>query len=175
VKGKAGTRGKHAIIAFPREPGMATTIQNWKKFGAGKYSVDWQRDFFDHRLRDHREVEEKTSYILMNPVRRECVSVLRNGFGFFIRIIVRRGVTSSGRARTPMRAEVCPGRRAEDCPPYQSTNALVPFHVGRCGPTRDIGVERRQGAAARVLRSCRRGPDVGQTFLNQIAFDFPVF
>jgi putative transposase len=32
--------------------------------------VDWQRDFFDHRLRDHHELEEKTSYILMNPVRK---------------------------------------------------------------------------------------------------------
>ena len=60
----------HAIIAFPREPGMATTIKNWKKFVAGKHGVDWQRDFFDHRLRDHHELEEKTSYILMNPVRK---------------------------------------------------------------------------------------------------------
>ena len=60
----------HAIIAFPREPGMATTVKNWKKFVAGKHGVDWQRDFFDHRLRDHHELEEKTSYILMNPVRK---------------------------------------------------------------------------------------------------------
>jgi len=60
----------HAIIAFSREPGMQTTIKNWKKFVAGKHGVDWQRDFFDHRLRDHHEVEEKTSYILMNPVRK---------------------------------------------------------------------------------------------------------
>jgi len=45
----------HAIMAFPREPGMATTIKNWKKFVAGKHGVDWQRDFFDHRLRDHHE------------------------------------------------------------------------------------------------------------------------
>jgi hypothetical protein len=49
---------------------MTTTIKNWKKFVAGKYGVDWQRDFFDHRLRDHYELEEKTGYILMNPVRR---------------------------------------------------------------------------------------------------------
>jgi len=49
----------HAIIAFPREPGMATTVKNWKKFVAEKYGVDWQRDFFDHRLRDHHELEEK--------------------------------------------------------------------------------------------------------------------
>jgi putative transposase len=60
----------HAIIAFPREPGMATAIKNWKKFIARKHGVDWQRDFFDHRLRDHHELDEKTGYILMNPVRK---------------------------------------------------------------------------------------------------------
>jgi putative transposase len=60
----------HAVLAFPREPGMATAIKNWKKCVAGKHGVDWQRDFFDHRLRDHHEVYEKTSYILMNPVRK---------------------------------------------------------------------------------------------------------
>jgi REP-associated tyrosine transposase len=60
----------HAILSFPREPGMETAIKNWKKFVAGKHSVNWQRDFFDHRLRDHHELEEKTSYILMNPVRK---------------------------------------------------------------------------------------------------------
>jgi putative transposase len=60
----------HGIMAFPPEPGMATSIKNWKKFVAGKYRVDWQRDFFDHRLRNHHELEEKTSYILMNPVRK---------------------------------------------------------------------------------------------------------
>jgi REP-associated tyrosine transposase len=60
----------HAIIAFPREPGMETTVKNWKKFVAGNHGVHWQRDFFDHRLRDHYEPEEKTSYILMNPVRK---------------------------------------------------------------------------------------------------------
>ena len=32
--------------------------------------MNWQRDFFDHRLRDHHELEEKTSYIVMNPVRK---------------------------------------------------------------------------------------------------------
>jgi REP element-mobilizing transposase RayT len=60
----------NAIIAFPREPGMETTMKNWKRFIAGKHGVRWQRDFFDHRLRDHHEVEEKTSYILTNPVRK---------------------------------------------------------------------------------------------------------
>jgi putative transposase len=49
---------------------MATTIKNWKKYVAGKHRLNWQRDFFDHRLRDHYEVYEKTNYILMNPVRK---------------------------------------------------------------------------------------------------------
>jgi REP element-mobilizing transposase RayT len=60
----------HAIIAFPYEPGMETTIKNWKKFVAGRSGVKWQQDFFDHRLRDQHELQEKTEYILMNPVRK---------------------------------------------------------------------------------------------------------
>jgi putative transposase len=86
----------HAIIAFPRDPGMETTVKNWKKFVAGKHGVDWQRDFFDHRFRDHHELDEKTSYILMNPVRKDCASERRIGSGFIVRMTVRRRV---GRVR----------------------------------------------------------------------------
>jgi len=60
----------HAIIAFPSVPGLKTTVTNWKKFVARKHGVAWQRDFFDHRLRNDQELQEKTSYILMNPVRK---------------------------------------------------------------------------------------------------------
>lgn len=60
----------HAIIAFPREPGIKTTITNWKRYLSREHGIDWQRDFFDHRLRDHHREIKKTNYILMNPVRR---------------------------------------------------------------------------------------------------------
>ena len=60
----------HAIIAFPRDPGMKTLVTHWKKFVAVKLGVEWQRDFFDHRLRDHHQLQEKMEYILMNPVRK---------------------------------------------------------------------------------------------------------
>jgi putative transposase len=60
----------HAILAFPAEPGLKMTLTNWKKFVAREHGVLWQRDFFDHRLRDQHEVEEKSAYILMNPVRK---------------------------------------------------------------------------------------------------------
>ena len=78
----------HAIMAFPRHPGMATTIKNWKKFVAGKYGVDWQRDFFDHRLRDHHKLEGKTSYILMNPVRRGLCERAEDYVWITVRMIV---------------------------------------------------------------------------------------
>lgn len=60
----------HAILAFPREPGMKAQISNWKKYVTVKHGVEWQRDFFDHRLRDAQQLVEKVSYILMNPVRK---------------------------------------------------------------------------------------------------------
>jgi REP element-mobilizing transposase RayT len=60
----------HAIIAFPREPGIKTTMTNWKKYLARTQQIRWQRDFFDHRLRGHHEAGAKMSYVLMNPVRK---------------------------------------------------------------------------------------------------------
>lgn len=60
----------HGIFAFPPTPRMETTVKNWKKYVALKHGVVWQRDFFDHRLRHDQELQEKTSYILMNPLRK---------------------------------------------------------------------------------------------------------
>ena len=45
----------HAILAFPREVGMKKIISDWKKFLAREHGVRWQRDFFDHRLRNHQK------------------------------------------------------------------------------------------------------------------------
>ena len=60
----------HAVIVFSRSVGLQTTVSNWKKYVARTLGVQWQKDFFDHRLRNERELEEKVSYILMNPVRK---------------------------------------------------------------------------------------------------------
>ena len=35
--------------------------------------VHWQRDFFDHRIRDNEDLREKREYILANPVRKGLV------------------------------------------------------------------------------------------------------
>lgn len=60
----------HAVLADPSEPGLKTTITRWKGDSSKTLVIRWQQDFFDHRLRDHWQVGEKTSYILQNPVRR---------------------------------------------------------------------------------------------------------
>ena len=59
----------HGIICFPREPGMGTTMKAWKGYVRKFHGVEWQEGFFDHRLRDRFELDEKTDYVMNNPVR----------------------------------------------------------------------------------------------------------
>jgi REP element-mobilizing transposase RayT len=59
----------HGILCFPREPGMEATIKAWKGYVKRFHGVEWQSDFFDHRLRGRFSLEEKISYVLLNPVR----------------------------------------------------------------------------------------------------------
>ena len=63
----------HALISFPLEQGMSKTVTGWKKFTAGNFKIEWQRDFFDHRLRNNESFEEKAIYIRKNPVRARLV------------------------------------------------------------------------------------------------------
>ncbi|MBN2685200.1 MAG: hypothetical protein JXR40_07960 [Pontiellaceae bacterium] len=59
----------HAIMNFNRNPGMQHSIKEFKKYIAKTAGVIWQRDFFDHRLRNDESYLEKACYIRMNPVR----------------------------------------------------------------------------------------------------------
>ena len=69
----------------------------WKKYLARQHQVSWQRDFFDHRLRDHQEVLEKTSYIEMNPVRKGLCERAEDWPWIIVRRIGSRRI--SGRVR----------------------------------------------------------------------------
>ena len=60
----------HALISFSREVSMKASISNWKRFTSRNLNIDWQRDFFDHRVRNVDFLQEKESYIMMNPVRK---------------------------------------------------------------------------------------------------------
>jgi REP element-mobilizing transposase RayT len=60
----------HAILSFPRDSSMSRVVGEWKKYHARQSHVDWQDNYFDHRLRNDEEFIEKAHYIRMNPVRK---------------------------------------------------------------------------------------------------------
>ena len=59
----------HALISFPQDQTMETVIRAWKHYLAKEQGILWQRDFFDHRIRQNESHEEKETYIRNNPVR----------------------------------------------------------------------------------------------------------
>ncbi|MGB0370805.1 MAG: REP-associated tyrosine transposase [Opitutales bacterium] len=48
---------------------ISQIIGSLKSYSAKNLAVEWQRDFFDHRLRNSKEFAEKLEYIRNNPVR----------------------------------------------------------------------------------------------------------
>ena len=59
----------HGLFSFPPEADMRSVFGAWKRFTAHELGLSWQRDFFDHRLRQDDSYEEKATYIRRNPVR----------------------------------------------------------------------------------------------------------
>ena len=64
----------HALISFPYERPMKQIMADWKRLLATQLKVEWQRDFFDHRLRKEESYREKADYIRANPVRAGLVT-----------------------------------------------------------------------------------------------------
>src|SRR5438876_9129306 len=65
----------HLLVAFPvSEKRMQTIVSKWKEWTAKSLNIDWQRDFFEHRLRKEESRREKADYILANPVRAGLVA-----------------------------------------------------------------------------------------------------
>jgi len=57
----------HLIMRSPSA--LSAVIASWKRWTAKNLGVRWQRDFFDHRIRQSESLREKTDYVLNNPVR----------------------------------------------------------------------------------------------------------
>ena len=49
----------HALISFPYERPIKQIMSDWKRFLTTKLNIEWQRDFFDHRLRKDESYREK--------------------------------------------------------------------------------------------------------------------
>jgi putative transposase len=58
----------HAILTFAPDSSLRKTVKAWKGFVRKNFGIEWQSDFFDHRLRNDEERFEKMTYIARNPV-----------------------------------------------------------------------------------------------------------
>ena len=59
----------HAFLVFPWDRTMSSTLQDWKRYTARTCGINWQRDFFEHRIRNEKRHVETWHYIRHNPVR----------------------------------------------------------------------------------------------------------
>ena len=59
----------HGIVTFPHRHFPKRAIADWKRWVAGRYALQWQDGYFEHRLRNWEGASEKADYIRMNPVR----------------------------------------------------------------------------------------------------------
>jgi len=63
----------HLIATFDLERGLRRIMQAWKGYQKRKLHIEWQSDFFEHRLRNGDEFIEKAHYVRMNPVRKGLI------------------------------------------------------------------------------------------------------
>jgi len=65
----------HALISFPPSgKRIQNVVSKWKEWTAKETGILWQRDFFEHRLRNDESRKQKADYILENPVRKKLVA-----------------------------------------------------------------------------------------------------
>ena len=63
----------HMIVTFDVNQGVRRVVSDWKRFHARTAGIEWQSDFFEHRLRNGDEYTEKAEYVRQNPIRKGLV------------------------------------------------------------------------------------------------------
>ncbi|HTD01942.1 MAG TPA: transposase [Chthoniobacterales bacterium] len=59
----------HMLFGVAGDTKLSNLIRDFKRITARTARIDWQRNFFDHRLRDDESEDEKAEYIRQNPLR----------------------------------------------------------------------------------------------------------
>jgi len=59
----------HLLLNIASNDMLSQTIGSWKRWLAKYQATSWQPNYFDHRLRNDESLQQKTDYILLNPVR----------------------------------------------------------------------------------------------------------
>jgi len=100
----------HGLITFAPDQTMQKVVRDWKRFMARNAGIHWQRDFFDHRIRNETSLAEKWNYIIQNPVRAGLVTSAEEWpFVWFGRDVSPKRPESIGRDGSPSRPIVWDG------------------------------------------------------------------
>ena len=57
------------LVNVPGDTILSSLVRDFKRITARTAKIEWQRNFFDHRLRSSESKEKKAVYIRNNPVR----------------------------------------------------------------------------------------------------------
>ena len=58
----------HGIVVIPHANRIQLTIASFKRDIGYSWPTNWQRDAFDHRIRNYEQLMEIRAYIRANPV-----------------------------------------------------------------------------------------------------------
>ena len=59
----------HVLVTVPASTDLRRLMMACKRFIARRTPVQWQRDYFEHRLRGTEHWDAKLEYLRQNPVR----------------------------------------------------------------------------------------------------------
>jgi putative transposase len=59
----------HLMVCFSPDKILSEVIGLWKRGLTRSHAISWQRNFFEHRLRNEENIQQKADYTLHNPVR----------------------------------------------------------------------------------------------------------
>jgi putative transposase len=93
----------HTLMILSPDQEIAKVIKDWKRYLARHAGIHWQRDFFDHRIRNEASLQEKWSYILQNPVRAGLVTTAEHWPYVWLNGIDKNGRDDPGRDGSPSR------------------------------------------------------------------------
>ena len=65
----------HILVGIPGDANLSNLVRDFKRITAKIAGIQWQRNFFDHRLRHDESEAEKFEYIRQNPVRAGLTTV----------------------------------------------------------------------------------------------------
>ena len=59
----------HLLVGIDGETRLSNVVRDFKRISAKRSGIQWQRNYFDHRIRRDESLAQKVDYILDNPVR----------------------------------------------------------------------------------------------------------